>query len=134
MIQTSLRTSLKLHTPAFLACAAFSLLPLLPSLASVLSLFAGFRLLSPPCVFGWSALSACLFVVLVGAGGSLSCVGLVCFVGVAVFVCLVWRWVFFCLFVLSVSGWSFGSFCASVVSSLVFLVWSLCLSCSHLCN
>ena len=49
MIQTSLRTPLKLHTPTFLACAAFSLLPLLPSRASVLSLFADFRLLSSPC-------------------------------------------------------------------------------------
>ena len=129
MIQTSLRTPLKLHTPTFLACAAFSLLPLLPSRASVLSLFAGFRLLSSPCAlvsvgplcppccswswlvlvapsplwvwfvlrpcFGWSALPALLFVVLVGAGGSLSFVGLVCFAGVACFLFGLFVWCFF---------------------------------------
>ena len=48
MIQNPLRTPLKLHVPAFLACAAFSLLPLLPSRASALSLFAGLRLPSSP--------------------------------------------------------------------------------------
>ena len=48
MIQNPLRTPLKLHAPAFLACAAFSLLPLLPSRASALSLFAGLRLPSSP--------------------------------------------------------------------------------------
>ena len=47
MIQNPLRTPLKLHAPAFLACAAFSL-PLLPSRASALSLFAGPRLPSSP--------------------------------------------------------------------------------------
>ena len=49
MIQNTLRTPIKLHAPAFLACAALSLLPLLPSRASALSLFAGLRLLSSPC-------------------------------------------------------------------------------------
>ena len=48
MIQNPLRTPLKLHAPTFLACAAFSLLPLLPSRASALSLFAGLRLPSSP--------------------------------------------------------------------------------------
>ena len=43
----SLRTPLKLYAPT-LACAAFSLLPLLPSRASALSLFAGLRLPSSP--------------------------------------------------------------------------------------
>ena len=57
-----------------------------------------------PC-FGWSALPALLFVVLVGAGGSLSFVGLVCFAGVACFLFGLFVW---CFFVLSVSGWFFG--------------------------
>ena len=48
MIQTPLRTPLKLHAPAFLVCAVFSLLPLLPSRASSLSLPAGLRLPSSP--------------------------------------------------------------------------------------
>ena len=47
MIQNPLRTPLRLHLPAFLVCAALSLLPLLPSRASALSLLAGFRLLLP---------------------------------------------------------------------------------------
>ena len=47
VIQNPLRTPLKLYAPT-LACAAFSLLPLLPSLASALSLFAGLRLPSSP--------------------------------------------------------------------------------------
>ena len=51
-----------------------------------------------PC-FGWSALPALLFVVLVGAGGSLSFVGLVCFAGVACFLFGLFVW---CFFVLSV--------------------------------
>ena len=58
----SLRTPLKLHTPAFLACAAFSLLPLLPSRASALSLFAGFRLPSSPTPLFCLVLSARLVV------------------------------------------------------------------------
>ena len=70
---------------------------------------------------GW-----CWWLPLLCGFGLLCWRGRFCLFGLAV--------VFFCLFVLSVSGWSFGSFCASVVSSLVFLVWSLCLSCSHLCN
>ena len=47
VIQNPLRTPLKLYAPT-LACAAFSLLPLLPSRASALSLFAGLRLPSSP--------------------------------------------------------------------------------------
>ena len=47
MIQNPLRTPLKLYAPT-LACAALSLLPLLPSWASALSLFASLRLSSSP--------------------------------------------------------------------------------------
>ena len=47
MIQNPLRTPLKLYAPT-LACAALSLLPLLPPRASALSLFAGLRLPSSP--------------------------------------------------------------------------------------
>ena len=47
MIQNPLRTPLKLYAP-ILACAAFSLLPQLPSRASALSLFAGLRFPSSP--------------------------------------------------------------------------------------
>ena len=56
MIQKPLRTPLKLHTPAFLACAAFSLLPLLPSRASALSLSAGLRFPFSPCALVWFGL------------------------------------------------------------------------------
>ena len=48
VIQNPLRTPIKLHAPVFLACAVSSLLPLLPSRASSLSLFAGLRLPSSP--------------------------------------------------------------------------------------
>ena len=58
MIQIPLRTPLKLHAPAFLVCAAFSLLPLLPSRASALSLFAGLRLPSSPAPLFCLVLSA----------------------------------------------------------------------------
>ena len=47
MIQNPLRKPLKLYAPT-LACAAFSLLPLLPSRASALSVSAGPRLPSSP--------------------------------------------------------------------------------------
>ena len=57
----SLRTPLKLYAPT-LACAAFSLLPLLPSRASALSLFAGLRLPSSPAPSLWLVLSARLVV------------------------------------------------------------------------
>ena len=133
MIQISLRTPLKLHTPTFLACAAFSLLPLLPSRASVLSLFAGFRLLSSPCA-------------LVSVGPLCPpCCSLSWLVLVAPSPLWVWfvllAWPVFCLVCLcgaflcclSLAGFSVSR-CASVVSSLVFLFWSFCLFCSHLCN
>ena len=71
VIQNPLRTPLKLHAPAFLACALFSLLPLLPSRASSLSLFAGLRLPSSPrapCLV-WFCLPASLPFVLVGVCG-----------------------------------------------------------------
>ena len=71
MIQNPLRTPLKLHAPAFLACAVFSLLPLLPSRASSLSLFAGLRLPSSPrapCLV-WFCLPASLPFVLVSVCG-----------------------------------------------------------------
>ena len=61
VIQNPLRTLLKLYAPT-LACAAFSLLPLLPSRASALSLFAGLRLPSSPRALLWLVLSARLVV------------------------------------------------------------------------
>ena len=111
MIQNSLRTPLKLHTPAFLACAAFSLLPLLPPRASVLSLFAGFRLLSSPCALvsvGPVRPSRCLWSWLVLVAPSSLWVWFVLLAWPVVwFVLFVW-----CFFVLSVSGWFFGfAFC-----------------------
>ena len=111
MIQNSLRTPLKLRTPAFLACAAFSLLPLLPSRAPVPSLSAGFRLLSSSAVlvsvgpvcpprFSWS------WLVLVAPSSLWVCFVLLAW-PVFWFVLFVW-----CFFVLSVSGWFLGfAFC-----------------------
>ena len=92
-----------MHAPAFLACAAFSLLPLLPSRASALSLFAGLRLPSSPralVLFGLVCPPRCPLSWLVFVAPSF--VVLVCFVGVGCF-CLVWF--VWCFFVLFVSGW-----------------------------
>jgi len=77
VIQNPLRTPLKLHAPAFLACACWPPLVFFPP---------------RPCSV-WSCLLASWSVVLVGVCGSPSFVFLVCFVGVACFlfglVCLV---------------------------------------------
>ena len=111
VIQNPLRTPLKLHTPAFLACAAFSLLPLLPSRASALSLFAGFRLPSSPCALvslGPVCPPRCSWSWLVLVAPSSPWVW---------FVLLAWPvfwfvWFVWCFFVLSVSGWFLGfAFC-----------------------
>ena len=102
--QFTLRTPLKLHTPAFLACAAFSLLSLLPSRASALSFLAGLRLspspralvllgfVCPPCgPLSWLVLvappSVCFWFVLLAWPDF-------CFV-----------WFVWCFVVLFVPGW-----------------------------
>ena len=104
MIQNPLRTPLKLHAPAFLACAAFSLLPLLPSRASALSLFAGLRLPSSPralVLFGLVCPPRCPLSWLVFVAPPLSWFWFV-LLAWPVF-CLVWF--VWCFFVLFVSGW-----------------------------
>ena len=104
MIQNPLRTPLKLHAPAFLACAAFSLLPLLPSRASALSLFAGLRLPSSPralVLFGLVCPPRCPLSWLVFVAPPLSWFWFV-LLAWPVF-CLVWF--VWCFFVLVVSGW-----------------------------
>ena len=100
MIQTPLRTPLKLHAPAFLA----SLLPLLPSRTSALSLFAGLGLPSSPralVLFGLVCPPRCPLSWLVFVAPPPSWFWFVllawpvfCLVG------FVW-----CFFVLVVSGW-----------------------------
>ena len=87
MIQNPLRTPLKLHAPAFLACAAFSLLPLLPSRASALSLFAGLRFPFSPAPLFCFVLSARLVVRCPGC-----CLWLPLFRGFGLFC---WRGLFF---------------------------------------
>ena len=117
MIQNPLRTRLKLYAPT-LACAAFSLLPLLPSRASALS-FALFGLLP-----------ASLSVVLVVVCGSPSFVVLACFVGVA---CFLFGWV--CLVFLCVGGfWLFSLFrvLRLLASPYVSLCWDIRIFCFHL--
>ena len=97
MIHNPLRTPLKLHAPAFLACAAFSLLPLLsPCLPA-----SACRLPPAPLFFVCSGLPVAVFVVLVGVCGSPSLVVLFRFVCVA---CLLFGLVCLCSCVLFVSG------------------------------
>ena len=104
MIQNPLRTPLKLHASAFLACAVFSLLPLLPSRASALPLFSGLRLPSSPRALScFSCLPASLPFVLFGVCGFPPFLfGLLAW---PVF-CLVWC--VWCFLVLIVSVFSLG--------------------------
>ena len=104
MIQNPRRTPLKLHAPAFLACAVFSLLPLLPSRASSLSFSAGLRLPSSPralVLFGLVCPPRCPLSWLVFVAPPLSWFWFV-LLAWPVF-CLVWF--VWCFFVLFVSGW-----------------------------
>ena len=114
MIQNPLRTPLKLHAPAFLACAAFSLLPLLPSRVSALSLFAGLRLPSSPralVLFGLVCPPRCplSWLVVVAPPPSWFCfVGVACFLfGLVclVLLCVVYLWLvsLFCVLLLLAS-------------------------------
>ena len=134
MIQNPLGTPLKLHAPAFLACAAFSLLPLLPSRASALSLFAGLRFPFSPCalvLFGLVCPPRCPLSWLLCVAPPLSWFWLVllawpvfCLVG------FVW-----CFFVLFVSGWFLCfAFLLLLASPHFILDRYLRIFCFHLCN
>ena len=115
VIQNTLRTPLKLHAPAFLACAAFSLLPLLPSRASALSFLAGLRLSPSPRALVLLVLSARLVVL---------CLGWCLWLLLLWFVLLAWPafcfvWFAWCFVVLFVPGWFL---------CLVFCFWWLLLT------
>ena len=115
MIQNTLRTPIKPHAPAFLACASLSLLPLLPSRAPALSFFAGLRLPSSPCtlvLLGLVCLPCCLVSWLVcPAGVVFSCVFLFAW-------CV---WCFFVLFVRLLAFVGFASRHTGQVRSCILL-------------
>ena len=131
MIQNTLRTPLKLHAPAFLACAAFSLLSCcLPGRLLFPSLMASACLLPPAPSFCW-ALSARLVVLCLGW-----CLWLLLLCGLGL---SSWRGLFFvllglfCFVVLFVPGWFlFFVFCFWWLLLTPFWSGTLVFFCFHL--
>ena len=134
MIQNPLRTPLKLHAPAFLACAAFSLLPLLPSRRPLFPCLLASACLLPPAPLFCLVLSARLVVRCPGW-----CLWLPLFRGFGLFC---WRGLFFVWFglfgaslcCLSLAGFSVLRILLLLASPHVILDRYIRIFCFHLCN